>query len=182
MRRWLSLVVALASAVPVAAVAGSAQRQHRVARAGDVFEYLLPGSALGWTLAMADWRGLGQFAGSFGLTMGVTQLMKATIDATRPNGGPKSMPSGHTASATGGAAYMQRRYGWAFGVPYYIAAGYTALSRVVTDWHYPRDVVVGGAIAIGSSFLFVRRIKITDRYSLLPYGHGLYGLRIQRRF
>ena len=92
------------------------------------------------------------------------------------------MPSGHTAAATGGAAYMQRRYGWAFGIPYYVGAGYVALSRVVTRWHYPRDVVVGGAIAIGSSFLFVRRIEIHDRVSLLPYGKGSYGLRIQRRF
>ena len=175
------LILALTLYFPTPGLAGPDQKRVRVA--GDVFEFLLPGSAAFWTLAIRDYPGTGRFAASWFTTMGITQVMKRTIDAPRPaprQGRLDAMPSGHTSTAFAGASFMQRRYGWAFGVPYYLLAAYTGWSRVYSDFHHPRDVAVGATIAIASTLVWVPRIS--DRVQLLPFGRGGYGLRISRHF
>jgi len=77
-----------------------------------------------------------------------------TVNRTRPNGGHQSFPSGHTASAFAGAAFLQRRYGWKVGVPACFAATFVGYSRVESHNHYTSDVVAGAAIAIGANLIF----------------------------
>lgn len=183
-RSW-ACVISLASMLLVLAplhLAEARDQRERIEFAGDVFEKLLPVSILSWSLVAQDFRGAGRFTLAFGLTMGMTWTLKGLIDAERPNGAPHAMPSGHTAAAFSAASFAQRRYGWAFGLPYYTAAMYTGWSRIESNNHYWRDVGVATGIAIGTTLLTVPRLE--GRIKLFPYGdhNGSYGLRLQRDF
>jgi len=54
---------------------------------------------------------------------------------------------------------MQRRYGWKFGIPFYLLAGYVGWSRVYADRHDYWDVLGGAGIGVGCSYLFARRYE-----------------------
>ena len=56
--------------------------------------------------------------------MAVVYVLKPLVDRTRPDGGHQWFPSGHTASAFAGAAFLQMRYGWALGAPAYAVASF----------------------------------------------------------
>ncbi len=111
------------------------------------------------TLYKNDREGSIQFAKSFATTLGVTYALKYTINAERPNGGNYSFPSGHTSAAFSGASFLQKRYGWEYGVPAYLAASFVGWSRIEADKHYFGDVLAGAAIGVASTYLF------TDLYS-----------------
>jgi membrane-associated phospholipid phosphatase len=147
-----------------------------VARAGDVGAILLPaGAALGALLAK-DKQGLRQGAEAYAVTMAVVFILKPTVDRTRPNGGHYSFPSGHSASAFAGAAFLERRYGWKVGVPAAIAATFVGYSRVESKNHYTSDVVAGAAIAIAANLVFTHpRPKV---HVALDAGRGHVGARV----
>lgn len=84
----------------------------------------------------------------------VTYGLKYAVDAERPNGGPRSFPSGHTASAFMGAEFIRKEYGWGWGVPAYLTAGWVGYSRVETNNHYWRDVLAGALIGVASNHDF----------------------------
>lgn len=121
---------------------------------GDIGQFAIPAIAAGISWYQDDDEGLKQFGYSILSTTATVAVLKNTIDATRPNGGNKSFPSGHTAWAFSGASYLQVRYGWNYGLPAYVAAGAVGWSRVQSDNHYWRDVIAGAAIATGFSYLF----------------------------
>jgi membrane-associated phospholipid phosphatase len=125
-----------------------------VERAGDVGAILLPAGAAVGALLAKDKEGLRQEAVAYAVTMAVVFILKPTVDRTRPNGGHYSFPSGHSASAFAGAAFLQRRYGWKLGVPAAIAASFVGYSRVESNNHYTSDVVAGAAIAIAANLVF----------------------------
>ena len=146
--------VVLVLALPLGA--GEA-RADTVSRAGDVGAIVLPvGSAAGALIAK-DHKGLAQLAESYASAMAVVYVLKPLVDRTRPDGGAQSFPSGHATSAFAGAAFLQMRYGWAFGIPAYAAASYVAYSRVEAKRHYTSDVVAGAAIGIATNLLFTHR-------------------------
>ena len=98
----------------------------------------------------------------------------AVFDEKRPDGGSQSFPSGHSASAFAGAAFLQMRYGWSYGVPAYALATFVAWSRVESKRHWTKDVVAGGAIGIASNLVFTRRFsKLAVQPALVPRGAGL---------
>ncbi|MGL6369367.1 phosphatase PAP2 family protein [Aeromonas hydrophila] len=121
---------------------------------GDIGQFAIPAIAAGISWYQDDNEGLKQFGYSILSTTATVTVLKNTVDATRPNGGNKSFPSGHTAWAFSGASYLQVRYGWSYGLPAYAAAGAVGWSRVHSDNHYWRDVIAGAAIATGFSYLF----------------------------
>lgn len=129
---------------------------------GDWVQLLLPLSALVYSTAIQDWQGVKQLAYSVGSTWASTELLKVTIAEERPNAPEgstgRSFPSGHTSFAFSGAAYWQRRYGWAVGIPMYAAAAFVGYSRVRVKMHNWLDVAAGAALGIGFNYLF------TDRY------------------
>lgn len=136
----------------------SAERAHAdvIEQGGDIGSVLLPAGAAVGALFAKDSRGLGQLAGAYASTMAVVYTLKPTIDRTRPDGGNHSFPSGHTASAFAGAAFIQRRYGWRVGAPAYAIASYVGVSRVEANRHHPSDVVAGAAIGIAFNLVFTR--------------------------
>jgi membrane-associated phospholipid phosphatase len=147
-----------------------------VAQTGDMLQIGLPLLALGMTYLLTDsesssgYRGLDAFGGStdawlhlngsprhdLALAFARTELavygLKYSVDAQRPNGSDHSFPSGHTAASFMGAEFIRKEYGWAWGVPAYLAASYVGWSRVVSGNHWPRDVFAGAAIGILSNY------------------------------
>ena len=77
----------------------------------------------------------------------MTQVLKVTVDRTRPNGGGHGFPSGHASATFATAGVIARRFGWRYGSIAYAAAGYVAASRITDRQHYPSDVIFGAALA-----------------------------------
>jgi len=122
---------------------------------GDVLLYTMPSIALGTTLIIGDKQGSWQFLKGFAVNQVATLGLKLTITKPRPNGANNnSFPSGHTSTTFQSAAFIQKRYGWKYGLPAYALAGFTAYSRVNSDQHDVIDVLAGAVLGIGSSYLF----------------------------
>lgn len=129
---------------------------------GDIFQILIPLSAYTTTFYLDDTEGRNQFYKSFLTTVVVTQGLKYVTHKQRPeNNGDNSFPSGHTSAAFQGAAFIQRRYGWKYGLPSYALASFVGYSRMEgeSDKHYPSDVIAGAAIGILSSYYFTTEYK-----------------------
>ena len=124
---------------------------------GDVLQWLIPATGFAATYLHDDPEGRRQFLPSMLTAFGATTVMKYAVNERRPNGGHLSFPSGHTSSAFQGAAFLQQRYGWKWGIPAFAAAAYTGWSRVELKAHYPHDVFAGAAIGILSSYVFTTR-------------------------
>jgi len=126
--------------------------------AGDVLAYLMPAATLGATFYLHDEDGRWQFAKGFVSSFGVTQALKYTVDKERPDGSDnRSFPSGHSTAAFQSAHFIQKRYGWAYGLPAYIGAAYVGYSRVHAKKHDNADVLAGAAIGILGSEYFTTR-------------------------
>ena len=111
------------------------------------------------------------------LTGATTLVLKAAVHKDRPNGHAHSFPSGHTADAAFGAAFLQRRYGWTWGIPAYALTGFVAWSRVESREHFAEDVIAGAAIGIASSYLFTRPFHGVEVEPLAE--DGTYGLALR---
>lgn len=147
---------------------------------GDGTQFITPVSALILTLAKKDKKGTIKFIESFATSASIVFILKESIKKERPdNRGYSSFPSGHTAASFQGATFIQRRYGWKFGVPAYILATYTGLSRVYSKRHYFEDILAGAAIGIGSVYLFTKPFKepkVDITYSRIKDNGFLIGL------
>jgi len=145
---------------------------------GSVGAIALPGSGLVAAAAHHDGKGALQLAEAYAASLAVVYILKPTVDRQRPDGGLQSFPSGHSASAFGGAAFLQRRYGWSYGVPASAVAAFVAYSRVESKRHWTSDVIAGGAIGIASNLVLTHRFKhessgVTVQPALVPRGAGL---------
>lgn len=134
----------------------ASQKTHKTA--GDILVGTMPTLALGSTLIWKDGKkGTGQFSKSLVGAIAITYSLKLVIDKERPNGeNNNSFPSGHTSIAFTSAAFVQKRYGWKYGVPAYILAGYVGYTRIEANKHDGWDVLAGAAIGIGMSYLFTK--------------------------
>lgn len=122
---------------------------------GDVVLFALPASALTSTLVVGDYKGTWQFAKGFALNQAVTIGLKYATDKKRPfNNGDRAFPSGHTSTTFHSAAFIQKRYGWKYGIPAYALAGFTGYSRIEAQKHDGWDVLAGAVVGIGSAYLF----------------------------
>lgn len=156
-------------------IAAPVHAEDSIELAGDVLQFVLPAAAYGMTFGFQDPEGRIQYTKSLALSTAVTWGLKLSVDRERPNGGSYSMPSGHASVAFSGASFIQRRYGWEYGIPAYMAATFVAFSRVHSDDHFVEDVAVGAFIGIISTYLF------TDPYErglhVVPLvGNGTYGV------
>jgi membrane-associated phospholipid phosphatase len=98
----------------------------------------------------------------------------------RPNGSGHAFPSGHVTLVTSGAAFLQDRYGWQYGLPAYAAVLYVADVRVETGHHRWRDVIGGVALGWGVSKFFVTPQNAT--YIAPVIGPHFIGFRWARSF
>lgn len=137
--------------------------EKAIQKTGDIIQLGLPIIAGLSTLIMKDKQGSWQFVKSFGVNLGITYALKYAIDKPRPDGATDgyAFPSGHTSVAFQSAAFIQRRYGWKYGIPAYVLAGFVAYSRIegLNDRHDGWDVLGGIITGVGSSYLFTTPYK-----------------------
>jgi hypothetical protein len=112
--------------------------------------------ALGWWVA-GHAAGSGRAAGA-GRDLVRAQIsalswnyaVKYAVGRTRPNGDPRSFPSGHAAASFATAMVLQEHYGWKLGLPFFAVATYTAASRIVDNKHWASDVTFGAFMGVAS--------------------------------
>ena len=101
----------------------------------------------------------------------ITYGLKFLTMRNRPDGSNKrSFPSGHTSNSFLGATIIQNVYGEDIGVPAYLLASITGLSRINDNKHYLSDVIFGAAlgIGIGTAFNHLYEEEIIKNSKLLP--------------
>lgn len=121
---------------------------------GDVVTVLTPVIAIGATALKGDDTGGSQLLYSLASTSALTYGLNQVINKETPDGDSGAFPSGHSAITFASATYMQRRYGWHYGLPAYGAAAFAGWSRVDADRHDWLDVAGGLALGTGCALLF----------------------------
>lgn len=125
---------------------------------GDVLNYSMPIAAGLTTIIVGDKKGAWQFAKGFTTNLVLTYGLKYAINKPRPEGATDghAFPSGHTSVAFQSASFIQRRYGWEYGIPAYLLSGFVAYSRLegLNDRHDGWDVLGGIIVGVGSTYLF----------------------------
>lgn len=155
----LTVIICLASLASVAQTDGFHLSPGRkaVRTSTDVLLIAMPVATLTGAIVAKDWTGIKQGAFSAVTALGVTYALKYTIDKRRPDGSDiHSFPSGHTAALFTDAAFVQRRYGWKFGIPAYALAAYVGWGRTFAKKHDWWDVLAGAAIGAGSAYIYTR--------------------------
>ena len=80
----------------------------------------------------------------------VTYSIKFATMRRRPDRSNKrSYPSGHTSNSFLGATIIQNIYGSDIGIPAYLLASITGMSRINDNKHYLSDVIFGAALGVG---------------------------------
>ena len=154
------LPTAFAGALAAVLSAFPAHAGDSVEKAGQAVAVAIPATALGLSLFKDDYDGVLQLSVSSFAAIGTAYGLKFVVHERRPDGSDfRSFPSETTAGAFAGAAYLQRRYGWEYGLPAYALAAFVGYSRVEAKRHHWYDVAAGAAIGWGWSML------LTDRYS-----------------
>ncbi len=139
----------------------------------DVVAVALPAAALVGTLCAQDWKGLIQGVETAAVTAAATLILKYSINEWRPDmSNCHSFPSGHTAVSFGSAAYLQRRYGWAYGAPAYALSCYVAWGRVFAKKHHYWDVIGGAVIGTASAYIFTTPFARRHNLQVSPVSHG----------
>ena len=147
--------------------------QKGVAVSTDVTAIVLPVTALTITLVERDWKGLLQGAETAAATAAATLILKYTVKEWRPDHSNRhSFPSGHTAVSFATAAYLQRRYGWAYGAPAYALSCYVGWGRIFSKKHHWYDVLAGAAIGAGSAYIFTRPFAKEHDLQVFPVTDG----------
>lgn len=163
-----------------------AKNEKAIKRVGDVIQLALPVAAGASTIILWDKEGAWQFVKSFGTTMALTYGLKYLINKPRPDGATDghAFPSGHTASAFGGAAFIQKRYGWTYGAPAYALAGICAYTRL--QGNNPRhdgwDIVGGIVVGVGSTYLFTTPYQKEHLELSFSSGNNEYLLGMKYKF
>jgi membrane-associated phospholipid phosphatase len=123
----------------------------------DVIAVAMPVATLACVLINKDWQGLKQGAFTAATTIGATMILKYSIRKKRPDGSDyHSFPSFHTSAMFADAAFIQRRYGWKWGVPAYMLSAYVGWGRTYAKKHDWWDVAAGAVIGAGSAYIFTR--------------------------
>lgn len=118
---------------------------------------------------------------ALGLTVGLTEMLKASVTETRPDGSDgNSFPSMHASLAFMGATILAREYGhispW-ISIGGYTAATATQMLRIGHNAHWMNDVFMGAGIGVVSTNL---AYFITDKI-LGPKGIA-YNPRTQEEY
>ncbi|MGR5193478.1 phosphatase PAP2 family protein [Vibrio rotiferianus] len=153
-KRLIALALAVATTpvmVQASSMANNAITQtvaDEYVEAGDTLQFAIPLTGLLAAWLHDDAQGAKQLLLSVGASQAIVQTTKHVVGRRRPNDSSNmSFPSGHTAAAFSGAAFLQSRYGAAWGIPAYAAASYVALSRMHGNRHHADDVLAAGSIS-----------------------------------
>ena len=174
MKRILLLFVILCTSLSAQAqeidISGS---RKAVRTSGDVLAFVTPVASLATVLALQDWQGLKQGALAGVTTVGLTYALKYIVKKERPDGSDNhSFPSMHTSVSFTGAAFIQRRYGWKWGIPAYAVATYVGWSRTYAKKHDWWDVAAGALIGAGSAYIYTRPFARDKQLVISPVSNG----------
>jgi len=106
----------------------------------------------------------------------ITYAIKYAVDRQRPNGDPRSFPSGHASASFATATVLQEHYGWKLGLPAFALATYVAGERVTEKKHWASDVTFGAVLGVMSGrtvTLHVRRQRLLVEPHAVPGGAGV---------
>ena len=107
-----------------------------------------------------------------------TFALKHAIRRTRPDGEPRSFPSGHASGTFAAATVVQRHFGLKGAIPAYTAAVLITGARMQANSHYPTDLIIGAAVGILSGRVATfelgpRRVRLSP--SATPGGVAITG-------
>jgi membrane-associated phospholipid phosphatase len=131
-----------------------------VESAGTGVAIALPLIAGGISLYQDDRTGLAQLTVDTVATVGTAYALKQFVRERRPDKSDfESFPSDTSALAFAPAQYLWDRYGWQYGVPAYLAAGFVGFSRIDAKKHHWYDVAASAGIAFTFSKIFTTRYR-----------------------
>ncbi len=158
MKRKLNILIFLAICCSFSIInAQSNQTRKSIQNIGDILHTSMPLAVGITTIIIKDKKGSWQFAKSFGLNLALTFALKHSIDKSRPQSSDGlAFPSGHTSVAFQSASFVQKRYGWPYGIPAYVLASFVGFSRIegIDNRHDGWDVLGGILVGVGSTYLF----------------------------
>lgn len=132
----------------------NAQSRKAVETSTDIAMFAPAAVGAGVALVEGDYKGLLQLGEALAVSVATSYALKYTVKKKRPDGSDNhSFPSNHTGFSFAGATFLQKRYGWKWGVPAYIVSSYVAWGRVHAKRHDVWDVLAGAAIGTGSGLL-----------------------------
>ena len=157
--RFPLLLVCAMTMIPATAEANG------IESAGTDVAVALPLLAGGITAFKGDWTGTAQLAVEGVATIGTTYVLKSVIKEQRPDKSDfKSFPSDTAALAFAPAQFLWDRYGWEYGVPAYLAAGFVGYSRVDAKKHHWWDVATSAGIAFTFSKLITTEYRPNSKF------------------
>jgi membrane-associated phospholipid phosphatase len=137
--------------------------KNAVETAGDALQIMLPAYAFGMAMNEGDreYRGAKELVYSFVSTQLTVEILKRLVEEKRPNYrvGDRldSFPSGHTAIAFLGAAFVHRRYSLGQALIPYSLALLTGYSRILARQHHFQDVIFGALLSSFYVWLFAEK-------------------------
>lgn len=145
------------------------QSRKAVDRSTDILMFVNPVAGFAGSLAIGDYQGTKQIVLSGITSIAVTYALKYSIKKDRPDHSDHhAFPSNHTAVSFQGATFIQRRYGWKWGVPAYLLSAYVGWGRTYCKQHDWWDVLGGAAIGTASSYIFTRPFAKKHNLTLAP--------------
>jgi len=172
-----NIAFALGIMMCLGSLSTNANSKDGVEIAGDALLVMIPSSSYATTFLLDDEEGRYQFYKSFFTNLGVTFTLKYTINKPRPDDNSGySFPSGHTSTTFQSATFINRRYGWKYGIPAFIGAGFVGWSRIESNQHDWIDVTAGAALGILCGYYFTQPLE--DVLISPMVDDGLYGLKI----
>lgn len=182
MTRYLFMWAIVASIGLYAATAIAENKTNIVAT--DILTGIVPLTGLAAAYFKDDTEGQKQWLRNICVNQVLISGLRVAFNETslgeRPNGSEYGFPSGHVAAVMAGATFLDKRYGWKWGVPAYMATACVAYVRIDEDQHHWRDVIASGVIAYGVAMLTVTPENATHLAPVI--GPDFIGLRWERSF
>ena len=127
---------------------------------GDILLVIMPTTVICTTFIIGDKEGSTQFLKAFVLNEIITYGLKSIVNKERPDmSNNHSFPSAHTSTTFQSASFIQRRYGWKYGLPAFVLSSYTGFTRLNAKKHDFIDVLAGAVIGVGSTYLFTSKYQ-----------------------
>ena len=147
----------------------SAQNRKTIETTTDILMFITPVAGFAGSLAIGDYQGTKQIIFSGAMNMAMTYALKYVIRKERPDHSDHhAFPSSHTSVSFQGASFIQRRYGWKFGLPAYLLSAYVGWGRTYAKKHDWWDIIGGAAIGTASSYIFTRPFAQKHNLTLSP--------------
>ena len=142
-----------------------AQKRKGVEYSTDVLMFAPPAAGFVKSLVQKDYAGMKQLMLGAATNLAACYILKYAVKKERPDHSDNhAFPSNHTSVAFQGAAFLQKRYGWKWGIPAYLLSAYVGWGRTYCKQHDWWDVLGGMVIGIGAAYIYTH--PLAERYTL----------------